>query len=369
MRLRWLLIAGLPCWLALLVGMLLGGVLTSTLAFHLWWCSYDNLSVDREMLSIVRVNEHIWARQQPSLQPLQEGECVCGADAERLRRAAVGVTEVINEQTLEPVLRAFTNSTTAKPSPPEGTVSAQVSSKNSSGFQEYTQPSNKALMSQSQTPSEIVHLSGEYSLKKPLLVAVITSSKDLERAGAVYDTWSADVSQILFFVGEDCNTSHPAAVGLPIVRLQGTPDQPAGSVGKTFAVLRYLYENYAESFHWFMRIRDDAYVRGQKLERTLARLDPQERIYLGQAVTGKPGDKGKILLQAHEHYCLGGPGVILSSGTLKALGPKLDYCLGAVDYYNSQGASDVWEYDDVELGRCVSRTLDVQCSQSSEVSG
>ena len=323
--------------------------------------------MDRQTLSIVRVNERIWARKQPSLDPLRDGECVCGADAERLRRAAIGTSVVANEQTLEPALRAFSNHTAAMPS--ENKVTAQALDKDSDGFKGYIKPSDSDLIPKSQPPSDPLYLSKEYTVKKLLLVAIVTSGKHLERAGAVYDTWGVDVSQVLFFVGDDCNISHPAAIGLPVVKLQGIPDEPKDSVNKTFAVLRYLYENYAESFHWFMKMKDDAYVRGQKLEKILSALDPHEAIYLGQAVTGKQGDKDKIQLQAHEHYCLGSPGVVLSSGTLRALGPKLDYCLGAVDYYNSQGVGDVWEHEDMELGRCVSRTLGIQCSQSAEVSG
>ena len=57
---------------------------------------------------------------------------------------------------------------------------------------------------------------------------------------------------------------------------------------------------------------------------------------------------------------MGGPGVIFSRSALRKLAPHLDACLQSVVVsYN----------EDVEVGRCVSKMLKLQCTWSWEVSG
>lgn len=211
-------------------------------------------------------------------------------------------------------------------------------------------------------------LSGEYQVRKKLFVAVITAEKYLPtRARAVYDTWGRSVSQIVFFVGADCNTSHPAIRDLPIVKLPGIPDNVYPPQKKVFAVLHYIHDHFLDEFQWFMRADDDVYVRGELLEDLLGTLSYNELVYLGLAGKGKTEDIDRLGLQSHERYCMGGPGVIFSRATLRKLAPYLDPCLSAVDHYNRGHPDHPWYNEDVELGRCVSRSINIQCSTSAEV--
>ena len=211
-------------------------------------------------------------------------------------------------------------------------------------------------------------LSGEYQIQKRLFVAVITAEKYLAtRARAVYDTWGRSVTRISFFVGADCNISHPAVRDLPIVRLPGIPDTVYPPQKKVFAVLHYIHEHYSSDFQWFLRADDDVYVRGDKLEKLLGSFNYNKRVYLGLAGKGKEEDISRLGLQPHERYCMGGPGVVLSKAALRELAPYLDLCLGAVDRYNEENPDNPWYNEDVELGRCVSRSINIQCSTSAEV--
>lgn len=211
-------------------------------------------------------------------------------------------------------------------------------------------------------------LSGEYQVQKKLFVAVITAEKYLStRARAVYDTWGGSVSQIMFFVGADCNTSQPHIQDLPVVKLPGIPDTVYPPQKKMFAVLHYIHDHYLGEFQWFMRADDDVYVRGDKLENLLGTLNPSELIYLGLAGMGKAEDIDRLGLRPHERYCMGGPGVIFSKAVLKKVAPYLDHCMSAVDQYNEEHPANPWYNEDVELGRCVSRSINVQCSTSAEV--
>ena len=211
-------------------------------------------------------------------------------------------------------------------------------------------------------------LAGEYRVRKRLFVAVITAEKYLPtRARAVYDTWGSSVTRISFFVGADCNTSHPTIQDLPIVKLPGIPDNVYPPQKKVFAVLQYIHNHYIDDFQWFMRADDDVYVRGEKLEELLGTLNFNDMIYLGLAGMGKAEDIHRLGLRPHERYCMGGPGVIFSSGTLRELAPYLQHCLSAVNHHNEENPDNPWYNEDVELGRCVSRCLNIQCSTSAEV--
>lgn len=102
-RRRFSLPTTFPPWLILITGVVLGGVLTSTFTFHLRWCNGDkvaigDLSLDRQTVSIIRVNEHIrthgngltmdgeWERERNVDGKVEESEdCVCGVELKRLK--------------------------------------------------------------------------------------------------------------------------------------------------------------------------------------------------------------------------------------------------------------------------------------------
>lgn len=358
-------------WLILILGVVIGTLLTFSFNFHFWQHTQHDFSVDRETLSIIQVNERI--RTNKNLLPLhlpalQDPHCVCGEEAQRLRKIvpcpeATDAMHLQHDNLLHPPDRP-SRSLVAKPT--DQTFVPPPINENSEGFSGYIDP----LFANKSRPKDLHYLSGEYQLKKQLLVAVLTSEKQLDQAATVYNTWGQDVSQILFFVGEDCNISQSEeARGIPIVKLPGIMDYPTDPVAKTFAVLKYIHENYIDSFHWFMHVADSTYVRGNKLEKLVMRLDSSEKIYLGRAASGREEDMDRLKLLPHEYYCHGGAGVVMSHALLKDLSLHLDYCLGAVRHHNQEaGEGWSWSHADVEVGRCVSRTVGIQCAQSAEVS-
>ena len=124
-------------------------------------------------------------------------------------------------------------------------------------------------------------------------------------------------------------------------------------------MLKYMYDNYLDDYNWFLRADDDVYVRTKELVDFLSQLDPSEPLYMGQPGLGKPEDRERLKLFPHECYCMGGPGILYSNGLLRRLGPHLEECLqNVVVSYN----------EDVEVGRCVSRRVGVQCTWSYQVS-
>ena len=193
----------------------------------------------------------------------------------------------------------------------------------------------------------------ELALKKTLFVGVVTAEKLLNTRGkAIFETWGKSAPMLTFFSAEG-----ESQTTLPVVSLPGVDDTYPPQK-KVFRMLKYMHDNYIDEYKWFLRADDDVYVRVPQLIQFLNTLDSSKMIYMGQPGMGKPQDLERIKLRADEHYCMGGTGVIYSNTLLRRLAPHLDECLtNVVVSYN----------EDLEVGRCISRKLDVQCTWSYEV--
>ena len=194
------------------------------------------------------------------------------------------------------------------------------------------------------------------NMRQPLFVGVVTSKKLLStRAVAINNTWGRQLGPNLRFFSSE-GSRHPP--GLPVVSLSGTDDTYPPQK-KVYRMLKYMYDHFLNQYSWFMRADDDLYVRVGPLIKYLSALDPSTDLYIGQPGIGKPDDWERIQLYANEHYCMGGPGVLLSRSLLVKLGPHLEECLKNVVVS--------WN-EDLEVGRCIMRRLGVQCTWSYEVS-
>lgn len=229
----------------------------------------------------------------------------------------------------------------------------------------------------------LVNSSFHYLSRKPrldepterggVLIGVVTTQKYLlSRVLAIYKTWAQDINpdaKLYFFVGDDCDTSFPQLKGLPIVKVRGVKDNVYPPQQKVFAVLKHMYTHFRKKYKWFMRVDDDVYMRVRELEEVLSKRDWTQKLYLGHPGYGKEEDKKRLKLLSHENYCMGGPGVALSVAALEALYPQLDRCLYAVQAYNQKWGREGmgWYNEDVELGRCISRTLGIDCTLPSKV--
>ena len=285
--------------------------------------------------------------------------CVCGAELKRLQDSLPPASKAaILEPSLRPSVNIITN-----PDREDQFVPLKLKrSTNGTQISNYLHPKPKKL---NESKESIQYLSHEFHMRKQLLVAVVTSGSHLESASTVYDTWGAEATQVVFFVGKDCNASNLHLRGLPLVRLPNIPDLPVNSVAKSFSVIKYINDNYLNDFQWFLLVSDNVYVRTSRLGSLLKQLDPAEEIYLGRAARGKEDDLKKLSLLPHERYCLGSSGVVLSHGLLQAVSPKLEFCLSAA--LSTQGGQGTSSHVDVELGRCISRHVGVQCSLATQV--
>ena len=285
--------------------------------------------------------------------------CVCGAELKRLQDSLPPASKAaILEPSVRPSINILTN-----PDKVDQFIPLRLKrTDNDTQVSYYLNPKAKELNTSKES---IQYLNHEFHMRKQLLVAVVTSGSHLQSASTLYDTWGAEATQIIFFVGKDCNASDPHLRGLPLVRIPNIPDLPVNSVGKSFSVIKYISDNYLNDFQWFLLVSDNVYVRTSRLGSLLRQLDPSEEIYLGRAARGKEDDAQKLSLLPHERYCLGSSGVVLSYGLLQAVSPKLEFCVNAVQ--SEKGGQGTSSHADVELGRCISRHVGVQCSRAAQV--
>ncbi|CAD5207139.1 unnamed protein product [Bursaphelenchus okinawaensis] len=191
--------------------------------------------------------------------------------------------------------------------------------------------------------------------RNTILVGIMTAAKYVDtRAYNVWRTWAKYIpGKVLFFVAEDTVSAYPE---MPLVRLKGVDDTYPPQK-KSFAMLRWMYDNHIDNFDWFLRADDDLYVRGDLLEDFLGSLDPSKTHFIGQAGLGNSAEYGQLSLGPSENYCMGGPGVILSKETLRTVAPYLESCLSEL----------LTTHEDVEVGRCIRKHAGVACTWNYEM--
>uniref|UniRef100_A0A1B6DYF9 Hexosyltransferase n=1 Tax=Clastoptera arizonana TaxID=38151 RepID=A0A1B6DYF9_9HEMI len=177
------------------------------------------------------------------------------------------------------------------------------------------------------------------------------------RAVGVYETWGKHLrGRIAFFSGE--NSTQPEKYPyMPVVRLRGVDDVYPPQL-KAYEMLRYMWEKYGRYFEWFLRADDDVYMRVEKLEEFLQKLDSSIPYYIGQPGRGNPDKKDLLGLGEFDNFCMGGPGVIFSRAMLALIYPHIDRCIKDLNTTE----------EDVELGLCVRRYLNYQCTWAYEIS-
>ena len=193
----------------------------------------------------------------------------------------------------------------------------------------------------------------ELIAREPLYAGVVTTIKFLNtRAMDINGTWGHKLPKVDYFVAEGQGL-HP----LSVVSLKGIDDTYPPQK-KVYRMLRYMHDKYIDKYNWFLRADDDVYIRVPQLLEFLSTLDPTLPWYIGSPGLGRPEDLERIKLFPNERYCMGGPGVIFSRALLIQLVPHLDDCLeNVVVSYN----------EDLEVGRCISRRLGIQCTWAYEV--
>lgn len=109
---------------------------------------------------------------------------------------------------------------------------------------------------------------------------MIVPDDGINWASVIYDTWGQDVPQILFFISETCNKTEEAVFGLPLVTITGIDGTNENSVKKTFAVIKYLHEEYQDAFDWYVLVSTQTFVWARRMDDVLSRFDSSKKVYI-----------------------------------------------------------------------------------------
>ncbi|XP_065564185.1 glycoprotein-N-acetylgalactosamine 3-beta-galactosyltransferase 1-like, partial [Artemia franciscana] len=162
-----------------------------------------------------------------------------------------------------------------------------------------------------------------------ILIWVMTSPKNHQKALHVKNTWGNRTDKLLFFSTEiDEN--------LPTVKLP-VQEGYAFLWNKTREAFKFVYEKYLQDYDWFMKSDDDTFVNVENLRYMLSNYSPSKPTYFGCKYK-LPGS-GQVFMS-------GGGGYILSQEALRLFVEE--------GYNNKEKCSqNPRGFEDVEMGRCL----------------
>ncbi|CAG2112940.1 unnamed protein product [Medioppia subpectinata] len=187
-----------------------------------------------------------------------------------------------------------------------------------------------------------------------VLIGVMTAQKYLDsRALSIYKTWAQSLNgRIIFFSSSSSKSSY----GIPLVPLP-TVDDSYPPQKKSFLMFKFMSDHFIDRFEYFMRADDDVYINTERLEELLRSVNSSRPQFIGQAGVGNKEEFGRLSLESNENFCMGGPGVVMSRTTLQIFAKSIHYCLKHL--YST--------HEDVEIGRCVRRSVGIPCTWSYEM--
>lgn len=208
------------------------------------------------------------------------------------------------------------------------------------------------------------YVASEITQRERLLVGVLASEFNLESLGtAINNTWLPDLPRVVLYLpyskDPDFHEKYNKVLGLPIIQLAGAEEDHSSSTQVTFKMLEHMHKNYLDKYDWFMRVEEATYLEPSRLIKLVNMINSSMNVYVGlPAPYSATSDYRPTDLYNADRYCQGQPGVILSRVTLGAIVPHLDSCL----------EQKITDEEDLELGRCLNRHLNLHCTWNYEVS-
>ncbi|ESO84833.1 hypothetical protein LOTGIDRAFT_179569 [Lottia gigantea] len=186
------------------------------------------------------------------------------------------------------------------------------------------------------------------------MVGIMTAKKFIDSRGlSAFRTWYSTIKGRVNFFSSEGSTSD---YGVPVIALQGVDDSYPPQK-KSFLMLKYMHDHFIDDYEWFVRADDDVFIKGDKLEQFLRRINSSRPYFIGQTGIGKKEELGMLAMTEADNFCMGGPGIIFSRETLRRMAPHIGYCLN--NLYTT--------HEDVEVGRCVQKFGGTQCTWSYEM--
>lgn len=201
---------------------------------------------------------------------------------------------------------------------------------------------------------------------------LVSKGELLRRASAIHKTWASGglsssnaKGKVMFYVEpKDQNKLYPVQLKkqtrkMSVVNISTIgQDQNWNPVidGPVFKIWRDICQQKLERNLWFASVRDDTYLRKEKLEKLLLSLNSSEAIFLGKPIRPSGTIREDLGLREGENYCHKSC-YVLSWKAMELVCPMLMSC------QERARSTD----GDVELARCVRIHAGVSCTGASEV--
>ncbi|XP_070159253.1 chondroitin sulfate synthase 2 [Polyergus mexicanus] len=178
------------------------------------------------------------------------------------------------------------------------------------------------------------YYSTELGIREKLFVGIITSREYLHsRDIALNKTIAHIVDKIRYFIsipeGTKPNVSFPGIVGFTDTR----------SILKPFHAMKYIIDNYVESYDYYFLTKDVSYVNARGLVEFVNKISVSQNVHIGA-----PSEI--------DTYCSLESGILLSNSIIQEIKNNLDWCVK-----NAYSDSD-----NINVGRCILHSTSIPCS-------
>lgn len=222
--------------------------------------------------------------------------------------------------------------------------------------------------SQVEEPQEEAEAEAEpFSPSQVVSYNILTSRGSLKEQGfAIHRTWGGEKTvqeSISYYVhpgaGKEevdfANSRKMAIVSLEMeqdTEMQGAERDNQGA----FQLWKNVCTKKLGLYLWFVKARDNTYLRTNRLGKLLTLLNSSEPLFVGNPIVPSGKQREDLGLREGESYCHEGC-YALSWKALQLLCSKLDSCQENVRSTN----------EDVEVARCIKEHLGVNCTAATEV--
>ncbi|KAH0950997.1 hypothetical protein HN011_007575 [Eciton burchellii] len=178
------------------------------------------------------------------------------------------------------------------------------------------------------------YYSTELGIKEKLFVGIITNREYLHsRDVALNKTIAHIVDKIRYFIsipeGTKPNVSFPGIVGFTDTR----------SILKPFHAMKYIIDNYLESYDYYFLIKDTSYINARGLMEFVNKISVSQNVHVG-------------VQSEINTYCSLEFGILLSNSVMQEIKNNLDWCV-------KNAYSDL---DDINFGRCILHSTSMPCT-------
>ncbi|RHZ43608.1 hypothetical protein Glove_979g4 [Diversispora epigaea] len=118
----------------------------------------------------------------------------------------------------------------------------------------------------------------------------------------------------------------PEEYNIPTLDYKQIPSENYQNLSlKVFEIFKIVWKNYGSRYDYFMKADDDVFIKIEKLSKTF--FNTNSDLYDSESIEyfGYPDPYQKLM-------CWGGPGYIISRGTLRLIYPYLEFCENEFHY-------------------------------------